>query len=126
MMDFYEKLQYLQKLWLSPSIECNFVLTLLLLLFFFLTIFIPTTTQQLDSKLHNYTASLLHVLAFVGYLQGDIVTEQNMDNIKFRCQTGKNCLQVEMHKGKNYLAALNMDNITFSLQCYSLKNDDLR
>jgi len=50
---------------------------------FSFTMFIPTTTQQLDSKLHNHIASLLHVLAFVGHLQGDIVTEQNMDNIKF-------------------------------------------
>jgi hypothetical protein len=45
--------------------------------------FIPTTTQQLDSKLYNHTASLLYVLAYVGHLQGGIVTEQNMDNIKF-------------------------------------------
>jgi hypothetical protein len=31
---------------------------------FFFTMFIPTTTQELDSKLHNHIASLLHVLAF--------------------------------------------------------------
>jgi hypothetical protein len=45
--------------------------------------FFPTTTQQLDSKLHNHIANLLHVLAFVGHLQGGIVTERNMDNTKF-------------------------------------------
>jgi len=45
--------------------------------------FIPTTTQQLDTELHIHIASLLHVLAFVGHPQGGTVTEQNMDNMKF-------------------------------------------
>ena len=45
--------------------------------------FLQCLFQQLDSKLHNHIASLLHVSAFVGHLQGGIVTEQNMDNIKF-------------------------------------------
>ena len=95
-------------------------------LFFFFTMFIPTTKQQLDSKLHNHIASLLHVLVFVGHLQGGIITEQNMDNIKFTdAKQAKTVYNYRCTKEKNYLAAWNTD-ITFSLLCYSLKNDDLR
>jgi hypothetical protein len=39
----------------------------------FFTVFIPKTAQQLGTKLYNLIASLLHVLAFFGHLQGDVI-----------------------------------------------------
>jgi hypothetical protein len=34
--------------------------------------FIPTTAQKLDTKVYNYTVTLLHTSAFFAHLQGGI------------------------------------------------------
>jgi len=34
--------------------------------------FTPTTAQELDTRVYNHTAGLLHFSAFIGQFEGDI------------------------------------------------------